>query len=102
MARELYCSHHKLRSPNGFTPPCPDEPSRYTPGHGEESTTNVLMSDYPAVTTTPAAAKAEFLRLELSEMHDHLIASEAIARKITLVSGEPVFKTVSRLKLIWK
>lgn len=68
----------------------------------EESVTNILTSDFIAVTTTPVPAWTEFLRLEISEMHDRLIASEAIARNVPLVSSDSVFKTVVGLKVIWK
>ena len=53
------------------------------------------------VTSMPPEAWEVFLDLKIPEMHDRLIASEAVARKLTLLSNDPVFGQVENLTTIW-
>lgn len=68
----------------------------------EETVQNILTSDFISVTPMPTEAWNHFLRLEIPEMHDRLIAAEALQRGIPLVSSDRAFGVVQGLQLIWK
>ncbi|MHB8371609.1 MAG: PIN domain-containing protein [Thermoplasmataceae archaeon] len=50
----------------------------------------------------PEEAWDNFLSLEVPELHDRLIASEAQYRNIPLISNDPAFHEIPNLKTIWK
>jgi predicted nucleic acid-binding protein len=62
---------------------------------------NLTASDAFSISSMPASAWEVFSELRISEMHDRLIAAEAIARGIPLVSNDPAFDAVERLTRIW-
>jgi predicted nucleic acid-binding protein len=68
----------------------------------EETVQHILASDFIAVTAMPSTGWDWFLRLAIPEMHDRLIAAEAMARGIPLVSNDPAFESVAGLELVWK
>ena len=43
-----------------------------------------------------------FLSLAIPELHDRLIAAEALSRSVPLISNDPVFRKVETLEVIWK
>ena len=43
-----------------------------------------------------------FLSLDIPELHDRLIAAEALARNVTLISNDPEFLKVRGLEVIWE
>ena len=43
-----------------------------------------------------------FLSLDIPELHDRLIAAEALARSLTLSSNDPEFLKVKGLEVIWE
>ena len=43
-----------------------------------------------------------FTQLKVPELHDRMIAAEALARDIPLISNDPSFTSIKGLKLIWK
>lgn len=43
-----------------------------------------------------------FTQLKVPELHDRMIAAEALARDITLISNDPSFASVKELKIIWR
>jgi predicted nucleic acid-binding protein len=68
----------------------------------EEAVENILSSDFMSVSEPPTSAWRHFLRSPISEMHDRLIAAEALSRGLPLVSSDAAFKAVPDLKLVWK
>lgn len=42
-----------------------------------------------------------FLNLDIPELHDRLIAAEALSRSLSLISNDPVFLKVNGLDVIW-
>ena len=42
-----------------------------------------------------------FVGLKVRELHDRMIASEALVRKLPLVSNDPAFEDMAGLKTIW-
>jgi predicted nucleic acid-binding protein len=61
----------------------------------------VLSSSYITVFSRSTAAWDLFPELPIREMHDRMIAAYALARKIPLVSNDPAFGAVGRLRVIW-
>ena len=43
-----------------------------------------------------------FLSLDIPELHDRLIAAEALTRSSSLISNDPVFRKVHDLEVIWE
>ena len=62
---------------------------------------NLLASPAFSVSTMPSSAWEEFLALKIPEMHDRMIAAEALARGVTLVSNDASFVGITRLKTVW-
>lgn len=67
----------------------------------EEAVQHILGSSFIAISAMPAEGWDNFMRLEVPELHDRMIAAEAIARGIPLISNDPAFKRVHDLSLIW-
>ena len=42
-----------------------------------------------------------FLSLDIPELHDRLIAAEAMTRSLSLISNDPAFRKVHGLEVIW-
>jgi predicted nucleic acid-binding protein len=62
---------------------------------------NLLASSAFTVAPMSSVAWEVFLRLEIAEMHDRMIASEALARRIPLITNDPAFDGVPQLRTIW-
>ena len=43
-----------------------------------------------------------FLSLDIPELHDRLIAAEALTRSLSLISNNPAFRKVHGLEVIWE
>jgi predicted nucleic acid-binding protein len=43
-----------------------------------------------------------FLSLDIPELHDGLIAAEAMARGLSLISNDPEFRKLHGLEVIWE
>ena len=43
-----------------------------------------------------------FLSLDIPELHDRLIAAEAMTRSLSLISNDPLFRKVHGLQVIWE
>lgn len=56
----------------------------------------IKLSDFPA------EGWDVFLSLDIPELHDRLIAAEALSRKAPLISNDPVFRKVQGLETIWE
>jgi predicted nucleic acid-binding protein len=68
----------------------------------QEAVQHILSSEFIALSAMPSASWEIFLRLGIPELHDRMIAAEAIARAIPLISNDPAFEDVPGLDLIWK
>jgi predicted nucleic acid-binding protein len=62
---------------------------------------NLSASSAFTVSGMSSAAWEEFIELPIPEMHDRMIASEAISRRAPLISNDPAFEGVSGLTRIW-
>ena len=56
----------------------------------------IFLSDFPA------EAWDNFLSLEVPELHNRLIAAEALCRNVPLISSDPAFYGIPNLITIWK
>jgi predicted nucleic acid-binding protein len=66
-----------------------------------ETVHNLLSSAFITVSPMSAAAWDIFPGLPIREMHDRMIAADAMARKIPLVSNDPAFDAVHPLRVVW-
>jgi predicted nucleic acid-binding protein len=66
-----------------------------------ETVHNLMSSDSISVSGMSAAAWEVFPSLPIREMHDRMIAADAIARRTPLVSNDPAFEAVDSLRVIW-
>lgn len=53
------------------------------------------------VSSMPQEAWGWLLKFDMWELHDAMIAAEALARGLPLISNDPKFKDVPGLKVIW-
>jgi len=63
---------------------------------------HVAASGYIRLSSLGSAGWSSFLDLEIPELHDRMIAADAISRKIPLVSNDEELAGISGLRLIWK
>ena len=66
-----------------------------------ETVHHLLSSASLTVSSMPSTAWDLFPALPIREMHDRMIAAEALARKTPLVSNDPGFRAVRQLRVIW-
>ena len=73
--------------------------------HPEVQVRSVLhdlgASDAFTVTDMPVPAWDIFLEVRIPEMHDRLIASEALVRAVPIISNDHSFDGVERLSRVW-
>jgi predicted nucleic acid-binding protein len=62
---------------------------------------NLAASDAFSVTAMPWSAWDLFPELTIPELHDRMIAAEALARRVPIVSNDEAFSAVDSLKVIW-
>lgn len=62
---------------------------------------NLEASDAFTVTDMPPPAWETFLELGIPEMHDRLLAAEAVVRDVPIVSNDRSFDRVDHLVRIW-
>jgi predicted nucleic acid-binding protein len=62
---------------------------------------NLTASDAFTVSGMTAAAWETFVELKIPEMHDRMIAAEAIARRLALISNDTAFDEVPSLVRVW-
>lgn len=62
---------------------------------------NLLASRSFTVSAMPALAWEVFPTLKVAELHDRMIAAEALARGVPLLSNDPGFDRVDGLRTIW-
>lgn len=55
-----------------------------------------------SISSMPADAWDIFAQLKVPELHDRMIAAEALSRSIPLISNDPSFSAVRGLKTVWK
>jgi predicted nucleic acid-binding protein len=67
----------------------------------QETVHNLLSSSFFTVAGMTPAAWDEFLRLPIREMHDRMIAADALARRIPLISNDSAFDAVPQLRVVW-
>ena len=68
----------------------------------EEVLDQVRASSYLTLSSLSADAWDAFLDLGIPELHDRLIAAEAVARGLPLVTNDPAFGAVAGLKTVWR
>lgn len=62
---------------------------------------NLAASDAFTVSAMPPNAWEVFVQLRIPELHDRMIAGEAIARHVPVLSSDPAFDGIDSLKRIW-
>ena len=62
---------------------------------------NVFASDAFTVSEMSPAAWETFLELPITELHDRMIAAEAVSRRVSLISNDPAFEGIPGLTRIW-
>lgn len=68
----------------------------------DEVVDQVRASSYIALSYLPPAAWDDFLGLEIRELHDRMIAADALHRGLPLITNDPVLRDVSGLHTIWR
>ena len=66
-----------------------------------ETIQNLLSAGHLTVAAMSPAGWEVFLDLSIREMHDRMIAAEAISRGAPLVSNDPAFDGIHGLRVIW-
>ncbi len=62
---------------------------------------NLTASEAFTISALPTSAWEVFSELSIPELHDRMIAAEAIAREIPLVSNDPAFAEIEGLTSVW-
>lgn len=68
----------------------------------EEVLTEVRGAGYIRTCGLTPLGWESFLGLEIAELHGRMIAAAALERQLPLVSNDPAFESVTRLKLLWR
>ena len=55
-----------------------------------------------SISSMPMDAWDIFTQLKVPELHDRMIAAEALARDVPLISNDTSFASIGDLKIIWK
>ncbi|HZY69561.1 MAG TPA: type II toxin-antitoxin system VapC family toxin [Thermoplasmata archaeon] len=67
----------------------------------EEVLDQVRASGYIRLSSLGAPGWSVFLDLPVPELHDRLLASDAISRKVPLVTNDRELKRVAGLRVVW-
>ena len=62
---------------------------------------NLSASDAFTISSMPQSAWDVFVDLNIPELHDRMIAAEAISRDLPLVSNDHAFKRRDKLTVVW-
>jgi predicted nucleic acid-binding protein len=68
----------------------------------EEVLDRVRASGYVQLSALGSAGWSTFLELEIPELHDRLIAADAVSRALPLISNDPELSGIPGLELVWK
>lgn len=67
----------------------------------EEVVDQIRGASYLTLSSLPPAAWDVFLELAVPELHDRLIAADALHRGLPLITNDPSLKSVRGLQVIW-
>ena len=62
----------------------------------------IRASEYLVLSSLPAAAWDVFLDLDVRELHDRMIASDALFRGLPLITNDPEVAAVPGLRTVWR
>jgi len=62
----------------------------------------VRAADYVSVSCLRPSAWDVFLRIGIPELHDRMIAADAMDRAIPLITSDPAFHRVADLQTVWR
>lgn len=68
----------------------------------DEVVGQISASAYLTLVSLPAAGWETFLDLEIPELHDRMIAADAVHRGLPLVTNDPAFRDVPGLRTVWR
>ncbi len=68
----------------------------------DEVLDQIRASTYLGVSSLSPGAWDDFLDLEIPELHDRMIAADAVHRGLPLVTNDPAFARVPRLRTVWR
>jgi predicted nucleic acid-binding protein len=68
----------------------------------EEVLDRVRASGYIRLSPLSSAGWSTFLELNIPELHDRLVAADAVSRAIPLISNDRELSGIPGLKLLWK
>ena len=67
----------------------------------DEVLDQIRASGYLALSAMSAHAWDLFLDLDIPELHDRMIAADALARSLPVVTNDPAFSSVPGLRTLW-
>ncbi len=67
----------------------------------DEVLDQVRAGGYIRLSSLGSGGWSVFLGLPVPELHDRMIASDALSRSVPLVSNDPELKGVARLRVVW-
>lgn len=62
---------------------------------------NLRASPYLSISAMSPRAWEAFVDLPIPEMHNRMIAADALARRIPVISNDPVFSMIEHLRVVW-
>lgn len=68
----------------------------------EEVVDQIRAADYLALSSLPAPAWDIFLDLRIPELHDRMIASDALHRRLPLITNDRSMKAIEGLRTLWR
>jgi predicted nucleic acid-binding protein len=68
----------------------------------DEVVDQIRASEYLALSFLPPAAWDTFLHLNVAELHDRMVISDAIYRGLALITNDPVAASVEGLRTLWR
>ena len=68
----------------------------------DEVVDQIRASAYLVLSSLSAAAWDTFLNLDIPELHDRMIAADAVDRGLPLITNDPAFASVPGLRTLWR
>ncbi len=68
----------------------------------DEVVDHIRAAGHITLSSLPAAAWSLFLGLRVPELHDRMIAADALFRGLPLITNDPTLRSVPRLRTLWR
>ena len=68
----------------------------------DEVVDQIRSSDYLVLSALPPTAWDTFLELDVAELHDRMVITDAVHRGLPLITNDPAAESVEGLRTVWR